>query len=398
MNFGQRFPEARGFAHVPIPYGDFEQILEMVRRTSEEAQNLANLYLVNNIPLAFLAHNRLGYSIAFAQYLVSIGKSVNVCTGSEDEINDALGLIQTNNHSGAVLDVLTAWYAADLGVFPALEKQLGTLAIPATEFSCLQSILNNFMGGEGEEVMGLSYRDGEFSRHVITPEESTVRRELVESRIETIKETCTIEPVVIPDNLTEAGEQLMELPFSDAVSPAVIAGQDRLLLCEDMVMRQLASSVFGTKSVWIQVVLWSALQNGTMTLDQYSDALVRLAQIRHGFMPVSAYVLLSVFMRDNSDDLLQFQALCDYLGSGKVEPASYTKLVSQFINTLWISYLTDDNKVSTATQIVLHSLFIRNSEHQAQHVPRLAATLNQRPRDYFVKWCQENGVAVDKED
>ena len=395
MNFGQRFPEARGFARVPIPDGDIEQILEMVRRKSEESYNLANLYLVNNIPIAFLASNIPGYSIGFAQYLVSIGKCVSVCTGSEDEINEALGLIQTNNHSGAVLDALTAWYAADLGVFPVLEEQLGPLTIPATEFSCLKSMLNNFMGGEDEEMMGLSYRDGEYSRHVITPEEYTVRRELIESRIETIKETCSIEPVVIPDNLTEAGEQLMEPPFSDAVSPAVIAGQDRLLLCEDMVMRQLASSVFGTKSIWIQTVLWSALQDGTMTLDEYSDALVQLAKIRHGFMPVSEYVLLSVLMRDNSDDLLQFQDLCNYLGSGIAEPASYIMVASQFINTLWVNYLTDENKVRTATQIVLHSLLTRNSEHQAQQVTRLATTLNQRPRDYFVEWCQKNGVAVD---
>ena len=394
MNFGQRFPEAKGFARMTIPDGDIEQILDMVRRKSEEAQNLVNLYLVNNIPLAFLASNIPGYSIAFAQYLVSLGKCLRVCTGSEDETNEALDLIQTNNQSGAVLDALTAWYAADLGVLPVLEEQLGPLGIPATEFSCLQSMLNNFMGTKDEEMMGLSYRDGEYSRHVITPEENTVRRELVESRIETIKETCNIEPVVIPDNLTEAGEQLMEPPFSDAVSPAAIAGQDRLLLCEDMVMRQLANSVFGTKSIWIQVVLWGALQDGMMTLDEYSDALVQLAKLRHGFMPLSASVMLSVFMRDNSDDLLQFQALCSYLGSGIAEPASYIKVASQFINTLWGSYLTDENKVRAATQIVLHSLLTRNSEHQDQHVTRLATILNQRPRDYFVQWCQENGVDI----
>ena len=355
---------------------------------------MVNLYLVNNIPLAFLASNIPGYSIAFAQYLVSLGKCLRVCTGSEDETNEALDLIQTNNQSGAVLDALTAWYAVDLGVLPVLEEQLGPLAIPATEFSCLQSMLNNFMGTKDEEMMGLSYRDGEYSRHVITPEENTVRRELVESRIETIKETCNIEPVVIPDNLTEAGEQLMEPPFSDAVSPAAIAGQDRLLLCEDMVMRQLANSVFGTKSIWIQVVLWGALQDGMMTLDEYSDALVQLAKLTHGFMPLSASVMLSVFMRDNSDDLLQFQALCSYLGSGIAEPASYIKVASQFINTLWGSYLTDENKVRAATQIVLHSLLTRNSEHQDQHVTRLATILNQRPRDYFVQWCQENGVDI----
>ena len=90
-----------------------------------------------------------------------------------------------------------------------------------------------------------------------------------------------VEPLVIPDNLSEAGEELIHLPTGDATAPAVMAGQDRLLLSEDMVMRQMASKVYGAKGVWLQAVLLSALQARTMTPSAYSEALVYLGAHRH---------------------------------------------------------------------------------------------------------------------
>ena len=394
-NFSQWFPDVRGFASVPMPDGDVEPVLEMVRHTSEEWRTMANHYLVKNLPLAFVASNIHGGSIAFAGYLVSIGEDVRVCIGLEDEGNEALGLIETNNRSGTVLDALTAWCAASLDVLSILETQLGPLSIPANEFSYIQSMFDDFNGENDREMMTLTYHNGKYIGQNITPEDHAIQRDLVRSRIETIKEICTVEPVVIPDNLTDAGEQFMESPFSDAVSPAVITGQDRLFLCQDMAMRQLARSVFDTKCVWIQVVLRSALQDGTMTLDDYSDALVHLANSRQGFVPVSAQVLLSVFVREKSDDLVQIQALCNYLGGENAEPASHIMVAAQFINTLWLDYLIDDSKVRTATQIVLDALLNRDSEQQAQHVTGLITVLNDPPKEYFVEWCHENGVPID---
>ena len=84
-----------------MPDGDVEPVLEMVRNTSEEWRTMANLYLVKNLPLAFVANNIHGGSIAFAGYLVSIGEDVRVCIGLTEEGNEALGLIETNNRSGA---------------------------------------------------------------------------------------------------------------------------------------------------------------------------------------------------------------------------------------------------------------------------------------------------------
>ena len=395
-NFGQRFPDAKSFASVPMAEGDIEPVLGHVRRHSEALRLRANLYLVDKLPIAFVAGDRPGGSIAFAEYLISIGEGVRVCYGTADERAEALTLIEDNGRSGAVLDALTAWCAAGFGVFPVLEARLGPLAIPANELGRLQAMLDDPVGEADKETMSLTYQDGQYTRRIMTPEDRAGQMELIKSRLAAIEEACAVEPVVIPDDLSELGEMLLGHPSGDAIAPAVIAGQDRLLLCEDMMMRQLTVLAFGAKAVWLQAVLLSALQAGTMTLKDYSDALVQLAAHHHDDVSISTPVLFSVFERDTSSELLQLQALCGYIGTKTAEPVSHIRLAADFINAIWADSSAHDLKVQTATNLVLCALLVRNrGEEWARWAGSLILKLNMAPRTYFTSWCQQHSLPID---
>ncbi len=395
-NFGRRFPDARGFASVPIAEGEIEPVLEQVRRLSEAARSQANLYLIDKIPIAFIVGDRRGGSIAFVQYLISIGEGMRVCYGTEDERADALALIEDNGCSGAVLDGFTAWRAAELGVFPVLKEQLGLLVIPANEFGRLKQMLDDPVGEANEETMSLTYQDGQYIRQIMTPEERAGHLDLIESRLAAIQEACTVEPVVIPDDLSEVGETLLGFPSGDAIAPAVIAGQDRLLLCEDLTMRQWAGLAFGTKGVWLQAVLLSAQQAETMTLSDYSEALVHFAAYRDDYVSISTPVLLSAFERDTSNELVHLQALCAYIGTKTAEPVSHIRLAADFINAIWANKRLNDLKVQTATNIVMGALLARKrGEEWANWAGGLLLKLRGNPRVYFTTtWCQESLVRL----
>ena len=91
-----------------------------------------------------------------------------------------------------------------------------------------------------------------------------------------IEEACVVEPMVIPDDLSELGEAMIRSPSGDTAAAAILAGRGRLLLSEDMMMRRLASEVFGVKGVWVQAVLLSAVQaNGCGRLCRCAGALGR---------------------------------------------------------------------------------------------------------------------------
>ena len=393
--FNQSFPEAQGFATVPVNENDVQPALDMVRRRGEGTRALADLYLVNNLPLAFVAGDRPGASVSLAEYLASIGEDVRVCNGTVEEQTEALALVDQHRRGGAVLDALTAWHAALLRVFPVLDERLGRLAIPASELHRLKVMLEHQEGMVGKETMRLAYQNDQFIRHIVTPEEHAEQLTLIKSLIGRIEEACENEPLVIPDNLSELGEALVGMPFRDAVAPAVMAGQNRLMLSEDMMMRQLAGRAYGTKGVWLQAVLLSAVQAGKMPLDAYVESLVHLASHRHGVVPISLPVLLAVFERDTGDELIQIQALCTYIGQKDAEPASHIALAAAFINRVWETASTDDLKVMKATDLLFTALLRCDPTLERASWPSLLyRSINEAPRAYLLVWCREHSLPI----
>ena len=394
--FNQRFPDVRGFGRVTMAEDDIEPVLELVRRHSEEVNAQAELYFANNIPIAFVAGDRPGGSIAFAQHLAAIGKDVRTCSGMETERTEALTLIEQNNCAGAVLDALTAWHAAILGIFPIISEYLGVLAIPSSELLRLKALIDYYETLADKETMSLAYKDGQYIRHIATAEECTQQLARAQWYIESIEEACNVEPLVVPDSLSELGEVLLKDPFHDAVAPAIIAGHSRLLLSEDMMMRQLVAAAYGTKGVWIQVVALRAAQMGKISPDTYADMLVHFAAHRHGHVAISADVLFSVYERDTSDELIRLQALCIYLGNKNAEPVSHITAAANFVNKIWVKNSSSDLKVRTATDLIFKALLLQGRKHErAKWAASLYPKLAEGPRCYLWEWCEAHSFSIE---
>ena len=391
--FGRRFPESQGFVNIKIDGDDLEPVLEQIRRQSEALSDQANLYLVHDLPIALAAGKRPGGGIALADFLTSIGEDLRVCHGTEGELSEALALIGYSQRSGAVLDAVTAWFAAGLGVLSILEQQLGPLAIPRSEFARIQELIARLGSVAGREAMTLTYQGGQYVQHVITPEVQALRRNEFQSRLNSIEEVCSVEAVVISDGLSDLGDQLLNVPFGDAFVPAVIASNDRLFLTEDMMMRQLAGRAYGTRSVWLQPVLLSALQAGTVDWFDYGEVLVQLAAHRHGHVFVDVPVLLTVFEDDRSTELAKLETLCTYVGTANAEDVSHVEVVAGFINAIWHDGSVADARVETATNILLRALLADDvGEVGGKRAQALAEKLNEAPRAYLAGWSRHGST------
>ena len=392
-DFNRRFPEAHGFFSTKIDEDDVEPVFSQVRRHSEALSHQASLYLVHGLPIALAAGKMPGGGIALADYLASIGEDLRACDGTEEELLAALALIEHCRLSGAVLDAVTAWFAAGLGVFPILEERLGPLAIPRTEFARIQELVARLGSVPDGETMTLTYQGGQYVQRIITPEVQALRREEFQRRLVAIEEACAVEPVVIPSGLPETGDRLLNAPFGDAFVPAVVARQHGLLLSEDMMMRHMADRLFETKGIWLQPVLLSALEAETMDWDDYCEALVQLAAHRHGHVFVSVPVLLSVFEHDTSTELLRLKALGTCLGTANADDISHVEVAAGFINVIWHHGSGARAKVETATNILLRALLCDDGgEAGAERAQALAKTLNEAPRAHLADWLSQGSI------
>ncbi len=404
QSFGQRFPDAPGFASITTREDDIEPILKQVRRQSQAASVRASLYFEKGLPVAVAAGDTPSGGIAFAQYLYSAGMQLRVFSGTAEDRKGALALIEDHAGSGAVLDALTAWHAAGLDIFPVLKERLGSLAIPISELGRIEAMTAIFSGGGDGRSMHLGYRDGRFIGYTETAEERAEKLMELKVRIATIEEACEVEPIEFPDHFSDLGELLIGLPPRDAFAPAVMAGKKRLLLCEDLMMRQRASEAFGTKGVWLQAVLMSAEQAGTISKDAHSDAVIYLATHRHGPVSLNRQLLLSAFERDETPDLSDIQTLCIYIGHTGADLPSHIALGTGFINTLWararpivVTSVPVDSKTLKATDLVFGALIgDTNNDEWPKRAAALFRNLDEGPGLYLLRWCDAKFLPVDQ--
>jgi hypothetical protein len=384
--FGQRFAGATGFYMLTMKDGDTGPTLEQVRRYSEAVREHANLYLLHNMPLALVANRRSGGAVGFCDYLVSIGEEIRTSAGDADERLLASQLIAGNAGRGAVLDGLTAWRAAELDIFDVLASALGPLSLPASELNLLKSAIDDEMTDGVGEQMTLGYVNGEYYREVTTAEQRATHQAVLVERIAKIEAACSIEPVIIPNTLPETAEMLLKLPAGEAIAPAILARQDRLLLTDDLMMRQLMHHVFGCRGVWLQAALLYALDQKIIAHDRYCDALVLLAAHRHGFITTNVAVFKSVFDRDETSDLLRLRALLHYLGNEKADPKTHLDIAARFINLLWKNG-PPDLKSKAATGWVLTAMLTRfRNKMWPYWGAHLWESLGSEARSYFLGW------------
>ena len=392
---GLRYPEVRDVAILPIDIDNdnIKAVLDKVRHYSEAFHDRTTLYLRGEVPMSLTAWGVPGGPVAFADHLVSTGKSIQVSYGSESEYSEARLWIDNNDDSGAVIDAFTAWRAAELGVLSILRQCLGALLIPASEMAILKGMVQNRNDLSSREAMYLNYHEGKYYRQIFTPEEQQDGLNKMKEFIADIEQECKIETVVVPDKLPDAVKQIIDSPAGDAFICAILARErNLLLLCEDMVMRRFARSLLDVKGLWIQAVLLSAMENEMLTRDEYSDALVELARRGHFHIPMSLVDILSVFKRDDSENFTRLNILCRAFGSMTADRDSHVEVAADFINRIWADGRYEGDQRTKPTDIVLNALLLNENNKRELWDALIYDKLSSSPQTYFAEWCKGHPI------
>jgi hypothetical protein len=142
--------------------------------------------------------------------------------------------------------------------------------------------------------MSLSYRDGQYYRMEVTPEEKRKALTLAEEDRSWVAKNTTVVPAEGKVDPSASWRPLIEqfgTSFLDELRAA--QGSGRLLLCEDLLLRQMAFLDFRVPGTWLQPVLMRALSMKVITEDEYRNAVVQLIEAGLEFISVSPDLLVS---------------------------------------------------------------------------------------------------------
>ncbi|MCC8972684.1 PIN domain-containing protein [Bradyrhizobium brasilense] len=357
-NYQTRFPDAKGFYTLQMREDDIQPALDQIRKVSESNRKLADLYLVQHLPMAMVA-SRLGRdAVGFAEYVRFLDHDIETCVGNAPERDAARDIIMLHRAAGAVLDAYTAWTVATMDAFDVLLSVFGKLVIPRSSLDELRSLRDkDDAAGEGRS-MTIAWHNGQYIREEFTPEDIRLRDRLIAEQIAKIEASCEIAPSAAPDNPSELAAMLTETFGSDVLDPSYLGGEGYILVSEDLYYRQIATKAIGAelKSTWLQPIITFARELDLIDQARHAEMSVKLALRRHSHVSIDPETLWQAWQADRSDDLRDFRALSAFIGTRNADLMSHLSVVFAFLMRIWLSGDPADLRTMKVTGILLEQL------------------------------------------
>lgn len=389
-NFQTRFPDAKGFYTIRMQDNDVQPALDEVRRLAESNQKLADLYLRQNIPMAMVASHLGRDSIGFAEYIRSLDQDIVTAMGNVPEREAERAIVDQHRAGGAVLDAYSAWTAATMDVLDVLQAVFGRLVIPQSSMDELRSLLERDGIGAGGRSMTIAWHKGQFIRQEFSAEENRACDQIVREQIGKIECACEVVAAVAPDKPSELATILTETFGTNVLDAADLAASGYVLLSEDLYYRQIAIAAVGSnaRGVCLQSALAFARERKLISEERHTESAVRLAWRRHSHVSLDAETLFQTWEADRTDDLANFAALAEFIGTRNAEMRSHLVVVSAFLDRIWRIPSAPSVRVMKATSILLDKLIRFRQADWAASLALVADASDQRLREYVEKWTR----------
>jgi hypothetical protein len=180
-DFPNRFPEAEGFERIkidPKKEGGFEPMLERLRDRHDAAEQLGRLYESGAMTLSLVGKS-LGCDPVEAMVgLASTGREIRVCEGSHIERDKAFAAIDANGAKGCAVDAVTLHVIRRLKIEGAVTTVCGPIHIVDETALGLQRKIHELKERIDESDLSLAYRDGQYYRTEIAPDQ---KKEILKS-------------------------------------------------------------------------------------------------------------------------------------------------------------------------------------------------------------------------
>lgn len=387
-NFQTRFPNAKGFYTLKMGEGNVQPALDQVKKVSESNRKLADLYLLQHLPMAMVA-SRLGRdAVGFADYVRSLDHDLETCVGNAPERDAARELLGRHRAAGAVLDTYAAWTIATMDAFDVLLAVFGKLVVPRSSIDELRSLRDKDDLGGGGRSMTIAWHNGQYIRQEFTREDIAERDRFIAEQIEKIEKSCEIVPGAAADEPSELAVMLTETFGSDVLDPAYVGSEGYVLVSEDLYYRQIASAAVGDqlKSVWLQPIIAFARESGLIDQARHAEITVKLGWRRHSHVSIDPEMLWHAWRADGSDDLRDVRALTTFIGTRNAELMSHLSVVFAFLGRIWIGSGSADLRTMKVTGIVLEQLLRFREKDWAMVLALVADGTPRGLREYIAQW------------
>lgn len=389
--FEKRFPMANGLWKVSIEDGNIQPILDLIREQAEaRREHVQRIYVQQHAPLA-LAAPILGTDvISLAHYIRRLGLNIVTNVGRLQERDEGISLATTHRRRGVVLDLYTAWVAAEMQALELLRTWFGTVTVAQSSVDKIDDLIFQERSGLGHKMMTVGWEDGQFVRQDITDDYIRAQIDALQSIKAQILLHCEIAPAVFPDEMSELATYVSTKLDAHALDPVFLAKSRNVpLLSDDLFLRQLASGIGVSEGFWLQAV-FGAMERA-VALDRKTAVrfVVQLAAWRHYNTWLDGELLVDVLRACSGSDLSSFRAVSEFIGGPEADMWSHTVVVIIFLTKVWETEETATLTRYQATSAILESLLRGRGDQTAVWLALIWLCADEETglTDYLGQWA-----------
>lgn len=288
---------------------------------------------------------------------------VRVALGTKDEYEASINLIKSFEKPKLIVDVTALITIHGIGVADKVVEHFGKLGITQTTIDLINETISDRRGMKAKGFMSIAKEGESFVKEEISPEQVAEGLEYFENISKWIEVNCDVLTSNKPRPQTgekRDTEEILGTSFVDTLS--VAAKKDYILLTDDERLRSYAKSEYKIDGVWTQFVLMELMKAETITVEEYSDAVIKLVNSKYQHTSINKDIVYRAGEKANWNmDERSFSRVMLMLSEEYTEVRSATVVVADVVMMLWL----DLSKTKVEKEEILSKLlktFIGNRD------------------------------------
>lgn len=388
--FEEQFPNAAGFKSVSIAPDQEDGLEEMkahLQRRAEYSQQKATEYQEGSYPLPILGfHLGIDPIDAFLGLKRECNVAPKVSSCLQTDQDNAIASLKAATKVGVIADPVACYLLRRLNIEKSVEQEFGRIGITQNTIDIFaQRLQEAEQTSYFEDMDGTKYTStiaihgGRLVISDTTEEDVRGRVELLRSDLRWLKEDCDLLPTIAS---TDPADEIIRFRnrdggrFFDDIFAA--DGSGRLLLSDDLHLRQWAEGLFGVQSVWIQSMLFHLEEVGQIDTATVVKSTIHLSGVGEEALSVTTGRLVAAFDMLSSGDLSypDLELFCSLIGQAGAEMRSHVLVAASAILEIWSRNPKVVNR-EKATSMILQKLL----RHQTTSYKPLLQAIRRQVRD-----------------
>lgn len=336
-NYESRFVGQTDLMRVPIDTdGSFKELKDMITKNHERASSAEELYKSKKLTIDLFA-KMLGKKSIELTFMLMANSDVGLIAsdGSDVELQKATSLLEDGDFKDIVLDLTSVLVMYEIGV-SALELTGKKFLIAVSIRDAILEYVETVRINSNQKIITLQKKDEQYLHSEDKKSISDLKLTHANSLFAWVQDN-TVTASVTDEEIRKFRENPQLSELSDGLDKSqldtlrLLMNDQRLFICDDILLRGLAIQVLNSSATWTLAYLNDSFTKKTIGIEAYLDFVLALAKNHYRHTGISPLLLMNTAIKNKWQMEGELSLVVETLSLPEIEIVSMMSVFIQFV-------------------------------------------------------------------